>query len=691
MDYRLNRIEILSGEVYERIKERLAFKKGKYVKIKELYERYEDGYKIKNDVEEESVLGIIEALIDVRKEGKIYIKESISSGERRLREICIFTEEEAEKIGKEYFERIEADYELRYQIKRDISEEEKEKLIKSLKIYEGYKYDFAYFEYDGLKKEYKTKRENLAKEEVKNFLEYLESYYYEKVELIIEYPSSSLYPVKNGEIEVAKIKDGQFVIEYEEIKKYEGNENYESGIYESEKGLEKISRYERLYGGANLWYYGLYSRYGEQKFSENKLFEVNEYEGKSEEDVKKERDRVKGEIDAEKNKNEDSSEKDIKNEVNKKISEGKLGGYIPIETYHAFRDKSGQAPEVENNSDFTFSDKSLLGSVSVHVNNGFDREGKIKSEVNHYASYIDDNIIYASRITGAAYKALPWVQEAGGVSFALSKTVSESFDRNIGASAGNVNVSVGYNSGTSGQTQGYQDINGDGYPDILKTENGNLYVQDGQENLHFSNERRLMGAGLSSNTNSSKVFGTGVGLSGSLNTIMDSKAKIKSVTVAPSGDTSCSVSGNAGINYSKGSQSQEGGLIDVNGDGLPDYQNKGDTSLNLGDEFKRAGRWKNGLISSGRVESGGGSIGGGLNATYSIFSGGVSFGLSANISRTTTEEILTDLNGDGLPDKLSTGENGNYKIRINTGRGFSAEEKTVTIGTFQVNEYADFF
>ena len=691
LEYRLNRIERLNGDVYEIIKEKVAFKKGKYVKIKELYERYEDGYRIKDDVEEESILGIIEALIDVRKEGKIYIKESISSGERRLREICIFTEEEAEKIGKDYFEIIDIDHEQRYQIRKDISEQEKEKLKKSLKIYEGFKYDFAYFEYNKEKKEYKTKRENLVKEEVKNFLEYLESYYYEKVELIIEYPSQSLYPVKNDEIEVAKIKGGDLVIERERIKKYEGNENYESGIYEAEKELQKINRDERLYGGENLWYYGLYSRYGQQTFSENELLKQNAHENKTEEEIEEEKKAINGEI--EKEKEGKGNGKDIKDEVNKKIAEEKLGGYIFVQTYKEMKEKNEKVSKEEGNTGFEFTDKTLVGSFSVHVKNGFDNEGEIKSEIKQYAAYIDNNVIYTSRITGSSYKDLPWIKEEGGgmVSFALSKTESESFDKNIGVSGGTLSGSIGFNSGTSEQTQGYQDINGDGYPDILKTENGNLLVQYGQDNLKFEKEKGLSGASLSSNTNSSKVIGSAVGLSGSLKAVRDSKGKLKSVTVVSSGDTPYGVSVNAGLNYSNGNQSQLGGLIDVNGDGLPDYKSKGDTRLNIGDEFKKAGAWNNTCISCGNVESRGGNIGGGLSALSTVFYGGVSFGVSANISRTTTEEILIDINGDGLPDKLSTAENGNYKIRINTGSGFSSKEKNISIGKLEIPEYARFF
>ena len=692
LEYKISRVERLSEDVYEIIKESTIFMNGGYVRVKELYEKDGNGYRIKDDVEEESILGIIEALIDVRKEGKIYISENKNvEGAKRVREISVFTEEEVKEIGRDYFEKIGGDSNQSYQIRKDISPEEKEKLKKSLKIYEGFKYDFAYFEYNKEKKEYKTKRENLVKEEVKNFLEYLESYYYEKVELIVEYPSSSLYPVKNGEIEVAKIKGGDLVIERERIKKYEGNENYKSGIYEGERGLEKISRYERLYGGENLWYYGLYSRYGEQTFSENELLKQNTHENKNKDDIEKEKEGV--EKDVEKDRGSNGEEKDIKDEVNQKIGKEKLGGYISVQTYKALTEKNGKVPERESNTGFEFRDNSLIGSISTHVKNGFDREGEIKSEVKHYAAYIDDNLIYTSRITGSSYKDLPWVKEQGGgaVSFALSKTESESFDKNIGVSGGPLSGSIGFNSGTSEQTQGYMDINGDGYPDILKTENGYLLVQYGQDNLKFEKEKGLSGVSLSSNTNSSKVVGSAVGLSGSLKAVRDSKGKLKSVTVVSSGDTPYGISMSAGLNYSNGNQSQLGGLIDVNGDGLADYKNGAETKLNIGDEFKKAGMWNNTCISCGNVESRGGNIGGGLSALSTVFYGGVSFGVSANISRTTTEEILTDINGDGLPDKLSTAENGNYKIRINTGSGFSSKEKNISIGKLEIPEYARFF
>ena len=692
LEYKISRVERLSEDVYEIIKESTIFMNGGYVRVKELYERYEDGYRIKGNVGKEGIDGIIKVLFIVRKEKKIYISENKNvEGAKRVREISVFTEEEVEEIGRDYFEKIGGDYNQSYQIRKDISGQEREKVIKRIKVYEGYKYDFAYFEYDKVKKEYRTKREKLAKAEVKNFLEYLESYYYEKVELIVEYPSSSLYPVKNDEIEVAKIKGGDLVIERERIKEYEGNENYKSGIYEAEKGLAKVSRYERLYGGENLWYYGLYSRYGHQSFSENELLKQNAHENKNKDDIEKEKEGVQKDV--EKDRGSNGSGKDIKDEVNQKIGKEKLGGYISVQTYKELKRGNGKVPERESNTGFEFNDNSLIGSISTHVKNGFDREGEIKSEVKQYAAYIDDNVIYASRITGSSYKDLPWIKEEGGwaVSFLLSKTESESFDKNIGVSGGHLSGSIGFNSGTSEQTQGYQDINGDGYPDILKTENGNLLVQYGQDNLKFEKERGLSGACLSSNSNSSKVVGSAVGLLGSLKAVRDSKGKIKSVTVAPSGDTPYGISGNAGVNYSNGNQSQLGGLIDVNGDGLADYKNGAETKLNIGDEFKKAGGWNTEYISSGKVESAGGNIGGGFNAPIGIFYGGASFGVSANISRSTTEEILTDINGDGLPDKLSTAENGNYKIRINTGRGFSSKEKNICIGKLEIPEYARFF
>ncbi|QOW61186.1 toxin TcdB middle/N-terminal domain-containing protein [Treponema pedis] len=700
VEYEISRVESISERVYDKIKDELSFKDGRYIKIKQLYEKGEDGYVLKEGVERESLLGVIEALLKAKEKGKIRISEK-KEGEKRKREISIFTKEEAEKIGLEYFEEIEAESPWTYQIIGGLSEEEEEELYRRLKLYEGGSYDFPYFEYDKLKKEYRTTKELIRdKEEVREFLKYLNAYYYGEIELVIEYYAEGLYPVENGEIEVQKIKNGRLIVEKEKIKSYEGDENYKEGLYENEKGLAEIGRYEKLYGGLNLWYYGLYSRYGEKSFSEAKLYYETEYERMDENGAGKEKEKL--EKDNKDNKDE------IDKEVKKLTDDSLIGTHIPVRVYKEIKDEVRKTekekidiPTKEGKSGLQFQDKSLLGTITATVKNGFNGEGKIESEVEYYAAYIEGNIMHSSRITGNSYKQLPWVKEkserigGGGGKFIIGRSESSSFDRNIGASGGPASANIGYNTGESEQTQGFMDINGDGYPDVLKTEGENLSVQLGDDLLSFKEKKNLKEVSLSKNENSSKVYGAGVSLSGSLNIIRDSKGKIK-VAIAASGGEVLSkipIGGNGGGNYSEGDQSQNAGLIDINGDGLPDYQNRGKSKLNIGERFVEKSLWPNAaVISEGKVTSGGGSIGLSVSIPLTDTYMGTNFGANFNISRNTTEQILTDINGDGLPDKLKSISNEDfYEAYINTGRGYSQNPIKIKATKMDNGKYKAFF
>jgi len=690
IEYRISRVERISEKVYEKIKDKTVRKGSEMVGIGTLYEKSGSEWHLKESAAEEDKKEIAKALNGARREGKVIIEE-LPEGEKRIREIGIFTAEERKEVGEEYFEAIGDEY----QIKSGIGEAERAQLEKKLKRYESKTYNFPYFTYDAAKKEYRTTKAYLAKKEVQEFLAYVGSYYYERVGVCIVYPRESLYEVQGGQIEVVKIQGGKVVTTWERIQEYQGNENYWIGKYEGKEGIAGFGRYEQMYGGANRWYYGVYSRWGQQRFSVEALFAPNEYEDEYQ-DVQAAQDKqeeLKKQADAKTSKA--PSGKEAKDKVAKEIQKRTLGGYSAVQTYKKYveesgkQDSPGEAPKKDEGSGRIFSEKSLIGAVSSTSENGFDADGEMASVMHYYAAYIDDEVLHSSRITGGAYRNLPWVKGGGG--FVLSANESESYDFNVGAHVGPQNTSLGVNTGESRQVQGYQDIDGDGYPDLLKTSSGGLSVQYGSGEGVFSRPGYLGGGGLNTNSNNSTVIGGGLGLAGVAQAIRSAAGSIKSMSVAPAGSSPGGMSPSVGWNASEGWQWQESGLIDINGDGLPDYQQAGVAKLNIGDEFTTAGAWQAESISKGSVNSGGGNFGLGLNIGASLVYGGGNIGVNVNISQTATDTLIADINGDGLPDLLSAKGNDSYGVTFNRGSGFGGEEKTIAIRTLAGGEYEDYY
>ena len=687
VSYRISRVEGMSEAVYEKIREKTIIKGVKTVPVGTLYEKVEEEWRLKEH-ESAAVKEAIAEIVKAEREVKRIIIEERKEKEKRIREIGIFTEEETEAIGKEYFEEAGR----AYQIKKEISGEEIQQLQRKLMRYESHRDVSRYFTYDALTGEYRTTDEHFKKEEVQGFLAYVESYYYRTVGLQIEYPQESLYEVQDGRIEVLKIQGGRIVRTWEQIKEYQGNENYESGQYEKEAGIAGIGRYERMYGGANQWYYGLYSRWGKQQFSIDALFAPNESENKyhDAQDAQSKQQELNSQ-----SKGNAPSGKEAKEKVAKEVEKRTLGGYSAVQPYSNYakevriQDAHAHVPKKDDATEFIFSDKSLIGAVASTGESGFDKEGKPVSTVHYYTAYIDDEVIHSSRITGKAYLNLPWVQ--GAKSFALSANESESYDFNIGAHVADVNTSVGMNTGESKQLQGYQDIDGDGYPDIIQTSSGGLTVQYGSAQGAFKRTAAIQGGGLARNENESKVYGAGLGLSGAVQTIRTVIGSIKGQLAAPAGSSPGGMCASVGANASEGTQSQTSGLVDINGDGLPDYKTAAGAELNIGDEFIAAGKWSGANISSGSIKSGGGNFGIGLNIGASLYYGGGNIGVNVNISQTATDSLIADINGDGLPDLLSAKGDNTYGVRFNRGADFSGEEKTIAIKTLEGAEYEDYY
>lgn len=108
-------------------------------------------------------------------------------------------------------------------------------------------------------------------------------------------------------------------------------------------------------------------------------------------------------------------------------------------------------------------------------------------------------------------------------------------------------------------------------------------------------------------------------------------------------------------------------LIDINGDGLPDRVfDNGDAALNLGYSFAGREPWPGGPLNAGDTRNAGLNLG--FNTDYYGFAGGV----SAATGTAKTDATLTDVNGDGLMDRVFAHDGAPVGVAVNTGSGFAA-------------------
>ncbi|WP_197429551.1 SpvB/TcaC N-terminal domain-containing protein [Myroides odoratus] len=239
-----------------------------------------------------------------------------------------------------------------------------------------------------------------------------------------------------------------------------------------------------------------------------------------------------------------------------------------------------------------------------------------------------------------------------------------------GFTAGAIVVSYSENKVTGKAINDFRDINGDGYPDILG------------DRIQLTNEK----GGLTQRIIDKKVLqnfdakGTGGGVSIASGTLLGFIQSVKGKTVSPT--TAVKSSGSAaglGINssYFTTDDFVSSDLVDLNGDGLPDYLEKGGrVALNYGSEFRADNSWgiADVKVSETKTYSGGGGV--------NLFNGSIAGGFS--ISKNISEDVISllDINGDGLPDKIV----GKNTVYLNTGTGFSSQAIYLPVSSSKENQ-----
>ncbi|PZR25401.1 MAG: hypothetical protein DI535_18185 [Citrobacter freundii] len=248
-----------------------------------------------------------------------------------------------------------------------------------------------------------------------------------------------------------------------------------------------------------------------------------------------------------------------------------------------------------------------------------------------------------------------------GASLSAVNKISKSNSTNIsfGVDVLVTNVSATTSSTSTKNVLDMMDLNGDRHPDII---NGRS-IQYTLPNGGLESVSRLLNTGEATFQGTATAVSLGGG--GSLaqaNAKNNPPANALNISV----NTEASIGLSGSINSTTNKDNVENTWIDMNGDGLPDrvYAN-GMVALNLGYRFAPIENWGFSEINKNTSQqyTGGGGLGGNL------FYGSFQFGLSLLRSESNGVTSFEDLNGDGLPDRLTIGS-GQVFVQLNTGTGF---------------------
>ena len=295
----------------------------------------------------------------------------------------------------------------------------------------------------------------------------------------------------------------------------------------------------------------------------------------------------------------------------------------------------------------------------------------------------EDNIVLTNPLEGLAAGNLNTNNQyctEGSTAFGINKiTKAKSEARQIGAGA----FTVSEADGNSEVVSDYQDMNGDGFPDIITKANIQMTNSKGGfdgENiaisgLHSSSSQSYsISAGGGAMHASSIATAQGVynkaakalageNKGGSCEAVEKAEKTVANAKAAldKAKEESSAVTVNGGISYNKEETVQS--WTDLNGDGLPDkiLSNK-KVQLNLGYGFTEPIDY--GLEDITKGESIFPSIGMGVDLGSSSISAG--YGITKTI--TWTDFSLQDVNGDGLVDQVFK----NNLVRLNLGDRYSA-------------------
>ena len=313
--------------------------------------------------------------------------------------------------------------------------------------------------------------------------------------------------------------------------------------------------------------------------------------------------------------------------------------------------------------------------------------------------YTEGTMMRASRLgeDEITVDSISYCTHGEGLSAPVLMTESKSTGKtySLGFSMG---ASIGVNRSSTRQdsytTVSVMDLNGDGYPDWIRDENGSVRAQltgqtgipgDGLqydvESPASSGKSENIGgdAGLSMDPDSYSLSKLGAQLKQAKASFARSMASLQQTRRLEKNAEGASFSGNvsegacsASGNFSSGTSETVRSWQDINGDGLPDMVCRGQVRYNLGYSFTET--MPSGINDVERSSNS--NYGDGLGVCVSVLGlFNISAGQNDTGSLTSGKGAFHDINGDGLPDFVEQDGNGDLKVTLNTGSGFAAPEQ----------------
>jgi hypothetical protein len=256
-----------------------------------------------------------------------------------------------------------------------------------------------------------------------------------------------------------------------------------------------------------------------------------------------------------------------------------------------------------------------------------------------------DPIALAGQITGS---------QAVGI-----KKVAQSDNFNVGVSTLGGGLGVSASVGTTKFLYDFNDMNGDGYPDILSNSKVQYtYPYGGLEpkakDFAFGDVSYSIHESVGGTAGGKLDFSSAPNASGSQRGSNASNAQLESAAAA-----------GVSVNLSANFDQEKYAFVDINGDGLPDRVfSDGMAQLNIGYSFLPPEPWGQSKLSDGRSISYGGGV------SINLLGGSITAGVSLTRADNVTSNMLLDVNGDGLMDYIDGIDP--LKVRINMGNGFAS-------------------